>query len=111
MGGWLWWTEGGWLWWRMGSCFGGGWVVVVEGRWVAVVRKQGFAQCTATIYQAAALFFKQIVEKLIFFVMRINSLRQLGVLPPIRVAIHLERTVASLLHMYTVQTVKITPCS
>ena len=63
---------------RVGGCFGGG--------LVTVVRKEEFAQCTATIYLAAALFFKQIVEKLIFFVMRINSLRQLGVLPPMCVA-------------------------
>ena len=63
---------------RVGGCFGGG--------RVAVVRKEEFTQCTATIYLAAALFFKQIVEKLIFFVMRINSLRQLGILPPICVA-------------------------
>ena len=43
---------------RVGGCFGGG--------LVTVVRKKEFTQCTATIYLAAALFFKQIVEKLIF---------------------------------------------
>ena len=56
-------------------------------------KQHGGHRCTvahlvasANIYPGAALFFKQIVEKLILIVLRINSLMQLGVLPPIHVA-------------------------
>ena len=72
---------------RMGSCFGGGWVVVVEGRWGAVVRKERFAQCTATYHLPSCSSFLQTECRKVYLVCYENQFsKTTGCLPLIRVA-------------------------